>query len=253
MIDNIPQSNTEAAPVQEKEFEKAVTTTPETKVVETPQTDTQEDPNWKAFREARKRDRLEREAAERKAKEKEAEALALKAALEAALDKRPAPQQQQYYQDSFQPEESEDERIEKKVLAAIAAKEAEFNRQREQREQQEYPQRLNQQYPDFNEVVTQENLDYLEYHYPEIARAFQRVQNDYTKWEDIYRATKRLVPNSATAKKDAVRAEQNIMRPKSMSSIGASQTTDATPQHRLSDDRKAANWERMQRTLKGLS
>jgi len=66
-----------------------------------------EDHNWKAFREARKKDRAEREAAEKRAAEKEEEAAALKAAMEAAFSRTsPAPQQNYYSSEGFEPDES---------------------------------------------------------------------------------------------------------------------------------------------------
>src|SRR5271155_291964 len=57
------------------------------------------DPNWRAFREARKKDRADRESAERRAAEKEHEIAALKAAMESAFSKgSPSPHSsQQYY------------------------------------------------------------------------------------------------------------------------------------------------------------
>lgn len=214
----------------------------------------QEDPNWKAFREARKQDRLQKEQAERKAAEKEAEVQALKAAMEAAFarESRAPKQQQQSYNDYEEQEESEDERIEKKVAAAMAAREAAADRARAEREQQEYPQRLAQMYPDFNQVISSENLDYLEYHYPEVASPLKRLPDGQDKWADIYRACKKFIPNSTGAKKDSAKADVNFNKPRSMSS-GFTQVGDGIAQTRLTDDRKASNWERMQKTLKGLS
>ena len=208
-----------------------------------------EDPNWRAFREARKKDRQEKEAAERRAAEKEAEAAALKAAMEAAFAKS-TPQQPQY---GYEPEETEDDRIEKKVQAALAAREAAYERERVQREKQEYPERLRQSYPDFSQIVSTENLDYLEYHYPEVAGPLRRLPDDYHKWADIYRAVKKFVPNNTTAKKDAARADANSTKTRSMSSTGVTQPGEAMTSARLTEERRASNWERMQRTLKGLT
>lgn len=248
-MNNDTQATTEA-PVEQ---EKVVTgqSTPEV-VAEA----TNEDPNWKAFREARKKDRIEKEAAERKAQEKEAEVSALKAALEASLDRRPAQGQSQvsgYYPYNNDSEETEDERIEKKVQAALAVREQAAERQRQEREHQEYPQRLNQQYPDFNAIVTAENLDYLEYHYPEVARPLKRLTDNYDKWADVYQTLKKFVPNAAVVKQQVAKAESNLLRPKSMSAVGSTQNTEGTMSHKLSEDRKQANWERMQKTLRGLS
>ncbi len=214
--------------------------------------ETPEDPNWKAFREARKKDRADREAAERKAAEKEAEVAALKAAMEAAFTKSPPVQQQQYGYDQQQAE-SEDERIEKKVRAAIAAREAESEKLRAQREMQEYPNRLQRDFPDFQNVISQENRDYLDYHYPEISRPLSRLPDGYDKWHDIYHAIKKFIPNNSSVRKDSARADSNFNKPKSISSTGLTQSQETSSSNILSEERKAANWARMQKARKGLS
>ncbi len=212
----------------------------------------EEDPNWRAFREARKQDRAKTEAAEKRAAEKEAEANALKAAMEAAFAResksvhhRADMENREYASE----EESEDERIEKKVQAALAARERAADQARAQREQQEYPQRLNQTYQDFNQTVSSENLDYLEYHYPEVANPLKRLQDGYDKWADIYRAVKKFVPNSVTAKKEAARADSNFNKPKSMSSQHMTQPGATAGGNRLTQERMDENWARMRKTL----
>lgn len=214
---------------------------------------TQEDPNWKAFREARKKDRADKEAAENRAAEKEAEAAALKAAMEAAFAKQNKYQydRQNDYQNDR--EETEDERIEKKVQAAIAAREAASEKARLEREQQEYPNKLVQSYPDFNHTISQDNLDYLDFHYPEVSRPLQRLQDGFDKWSDIYKAIKKFVPNNTTSKKDAARADINFSKPKSMSSSSITQPGEPMGSARLTEEKRASNWERMQRILKGVS
>lgn len=215
------------------------------------------DPNWKAFREARKKDRAEKEAAERRASEKEAEVAALKAAMEAAFSKSaPTPQayQQYYGQNSYdQPEETEDQRIEKKVNALLAAKEEQNRREYQQREQKEYPNRLTRDFPDFNHVVNQESLDYIDYHYPEVSRPLQRLGDGYEKWHDIYHAIKKFVPNQQGARRDAARAEANNMKPKSISTNQMTPTGEVvrSSQQEL-EAKRADNWARMQRMLKGV-
>jgi hypothetical protein len=213
---------------------------------------TQEDPNWKAFREARKKDRAEREAAETRAREKEAEVAAYKAAMEAAFPKQsPVAQNNQLHGNEVY-EETEDERIEKKVQAAIASREARAEQEHIAREQREYPQRLAQTYPDFNQTIAQENLDYLDFHYPEVSRPLQRLPQGYDKWSDIYQAVKKFVPNT-NAKKDAAKADNNFTKPKSMSSTGITQPGEIKSASVISEERKAANWARMQQVLKGVS
>lgn len=252
-VNNIQENKTENNLPQENVAQENVVANlnqpkqPESKIEETP-----EELNWKAFREARKKERAEKEAAEKRAYEKEQEIAALKAAMEAAFSKsNPIPQQQQNYFD--QHEETEDERIEKKVQAAIAQREAAAERARIEREKQEYPNRLVKSYPDFHQVISQENLDYLDFHYPEVSRPLQRLSDDFDKWADIYQAIKKFVPNSTSAKKESAKADVNFAKPKSMSSTGITQSGEALGSNRLTEERRAANWERMQKVLKGLS
>lgn len=217
------------------------------------------DPNWKAFREARKRDRLEKEAAERKAKEKEAEVAALKAAMEAAFNKSAPSTQayQQYYginQSYDEPEETEEQRIERKVNELLEKKQRDYQKQQEEYEQREYPNRLKKDFPDFSQVCSQDNLDYLDFHYPEISRPLQRLNEGYDKWHDIYHAVKKLIPSHAQAKKDAIIADINANKPKSISSTQLSPSGEKTQESWQDiEQRRAQNWARMQRTLKGLS
>jgi hypothetical protein len=210
-----------------------------------------EDPNWKAFREARKKDRADREAAERKALEKQAEVEALKAAMEAAFSKSSHHVEQQSYD---RPEETEDERIEKKVQAALSIREAAAEKARIEREKQEYPNRLMKTYPDLNQVISQENLDYLDYHYPEISRPLQRLHDDFDKWSDIYNAIKKFVPNNTTAKKEAQKAEINMNKPKSISSHGITQPGEARSFSNMQDieAKRAARYAEMKRIINGV-
>lgn len=206
--------------------------------------------NWKAFREQRELERKAREEADRRALEKAAEAEALRAALEAITNKPSTSRQSSHdYDDN---EETEEQRIDKRVEAAIKQREAQAEQQRKQREMQEYPERLVSNYSDFNKVCNSENLDYLEYHYPEVATPFKHLPDGYDKWAAIYKAVKRFVPN-IDSKQDQHRAEKNLNKPGSISSPGNTQGGNAMPAARLDEERKKANWERMQRTLKGLS
>jgi hypothetical protein len=206
------------------------------------------DPNWKAFREQRKREAIEKAEAIKRANEKEAENAALKAAMEAALANTPRQYSNQEPQD-----ETEDERLEKKIQAAIAKRDAEFHRQMAENEKKALPQKLLQAFPDYEQVVNEENGAYLEYHHPELYRSLLRQPENFESCSDIYKVVKKLIPNSTTAKKEAAKADANFAKPKSMSTTGLSQMGEATASAKLSAERKAANWERMQKLLKGVS
>lgn len=204
--------------------------------------------NWKAFREQRESERRAREDAEKRAQQKQEEAAALRAALEAITNK---PNHNQI-DNSNDIDDSEEKRIDRRVKQIIEEREVQARQQNEQREKQEAPQRIVQTFPDFQKVVTTENCDYLDYHYPELTSPFKYMPDGYDKWVAMYNAIKKFVPN-LDSKKDMAKADKNLQKPGSISSTGTSQGTGAMQSNKLSEDRKAANWERMQRTLKGLS
>lgn len=211
--------------------------------VNNPVEETQEQINWKKFREQREVERKQKEAAEKRANEKEAEALALKAAMEAILNK-PSPMQQ-----INEEEVDEDTRFKKRIDAALAERDAREEQRRREREQQEFPQRLTANFTDFDKVCTTENLDYLEYHYPEVASAFKYAPDGYEKWAAVYKAVKRFVPNTES-KKDQNKAEKNFNKPQAMSVPGVTQVGDTAPMQ-LDEKRRADNWQRMQKIMKG--
>lgn len=231
--------------------QKVDTTVPqETKKAEAaPESD--KEVNWNKFKEARAIERKQAEEYQRRAQEKEAEAAALKAALEAIVNK-PSQQSRHTNQDQYGEEENEDVRIQKKVDAALAVREKAAEAQRAQREAEEYPQRLVQAYSDFHQVTQASNLDYLDYHYPEISQAFQAMPDGFAKWSAIYKAVKRFIPNTES-KKDSGKAENNLKKPQSISSGSISPTGEPMGANRLDEARKAANWARMEKVRKGLS
>lgn len=204
--------------------------------------------NWKAFREQRDKERRDKIEAERIAAQKAAEAEALKQAMEALMARPNSGRYVEAQGEVF--EESEDERIEKKIQAAIKKDREAFLQEQQERERREAPQRIMQMHPDFNQVVTTENCDYVDYHYPEITAAFKYMPDGIEKWSAMYKAIKRFIPNS-DSRKDAVRADKNMQKPGSASTTAAAQGTPGTAV--LTEDRRRANWERMTKTMKGVS
>lgn len=212
-----------------------------------PPAENQEQINWRKFREARELERRQKVEAEKKASEKEAEVQALQAALAAVVNK-PAAKIMEVAQSSFE-EESDAERIRRQVDEAIADRDKKNEIERLKREHAEFPSRVQSNFKDFDQVCTAENLDYLEYHYPEVASPYKHLPDGYEKWASIYQAVKRFVPNT-NSKKDAARAEKNLTKPQSMSIAGKTQVGDTAPQQ-LDDKRRSDNWQRMQRVMKG--
>lgn len=205
--------------------------------------ETDQDRNWKAQRERLAIERKEKQEAQRKAEEKAAETEALKAALDAVLNKP-----QQRHQNEPDDVDEEEERIQRKVDKAIQDREKQYQQQQQQRENQEFPQRLRQVHKDFDTVCSQENIDYLEYHHPEIAEAFNYMPDGFNKWSKAYLAIKKLIPHTGNDEKKKMTA--NLNKPQSMAVSGVTQVGDNAP-IQLDDKRRAENYKRMLRVMKG--
>lgn len=234
---------------------------PEVKLAEAPTTSQPQSPpeiakqpeetieqiNWRKFRKEREKERRDKEDSDRRAAEAEEKASAMKAAMEALISK---PHQSPPHQNLDDIEETEEQRIDKRVEQALERDRQRREKERSERELKELPQKLSSTFNDFNQVCTQENLDYLEYHYPEVARRFKSAPETFETWADFYKVIKRFVPNH-DSKKDQAKIEKNMSKPQSMSSPGISQTGDQAPSKALDEKRRQDNWARMQRVMKG--
>lgn len=234
---------------QQKEVSREINN-PETSAQTAPE-ETEKDINWRKWKENRQKERenAARETEARIKAEKEAEAL--RQALESVVNK-PTYNQRQEPNQYDQEEETEEQRINRKVEEALAKREQQYQQQREQEELKSYPTKLNNTYSDFNQVCSAENLDYLEYHHPELAKAFAHRKDGFDKWADIYNAVKRYVPNT-NSNRDAQKAEKNLQKPQSLSHSSLSATGPIGSSYQLTEQKRKENWARMQRSLKGLS
>lgn len=202
--------------------------------------------NWKKFREEREQLRKQAEEEKKQREKAEKEAAAIKAALEAVVSK-PVPQQDQY----GYPDPSDEEKIQKLVAEAIERDRQKQKEEQAKKEASELPTRLNQEYKDFSKVCTPENLDYLEYHHPEIATSFKYMPDCYDKWANLYKTVKKLVPYSDKAQ-DEKRIQENAMKPQA----NVPAITDSSPQTqgwRMTEQRRMDNWRRMQQEIKSQS
>jgi hypothetical protein len=196
--------------------------------------------NWKRFREEKEKDRKAKEDAERRAKQKEEEAAALQAAMEAILNK-PVPNQ-------HEEDEDEEKRLEKKVQELLKREREKEEKERRERENKELPNKIRKEINDFDSVCTSENIDYLEYHYPEVAAGLQHMPDSFEKWNMVYRAVKRFVPYQ-NKNDDAKRIENNMKKPQA-SSPSITDTAPTGSPWKLTEERRRQNWERMQRDMK---
>ena len=102
---------------QETVATPVVAETPQT--TQAPPTETIEEVNWRKFRQQREEERKQKEAAEKYARQKEEETAALKLAMEALVNK---PQTQQTYEE----EDSDEQRIDKLVEKKLKQREAQI-------------------------------------------------------------------------------------------------------------------------------
>lgn len=275
MTDTVNQDSTEQTPIaqeQEPVVAQQVTETPASQDTqpssdEQPQAEelTPEQINWRKFREERGAERkrreeeaASREAAEKAAKEKDEQIAALQQAMTQAMNSGQSvtPDQQQQIIDELDPTDiPTGEQVSKYVESTVQKI---IKKEVEKQQQQVYQQSekaklaaLPKDNPDFEQVCSTENLDYLEFHYPGVAVAFNNMPDDYTKWSNIYATVKKLVPNYDAGQQRA-RAEANALKPQSMSVSGVSSTGDQAPNVNLDANRRAEIWKRMQRKMKGL-
>lgn len=215
--------------------------------------ETPQDRDWKKWKENRKKEREEAAKVTEAKIKAETEAAALRAALESLVNTNgPLPRHNTSLSNSEAMEdESEEKRIERRVNEALSKREQELERQRHQKDLQEYPNKLRNTYPDFNQICTQENLDYLEFHHPELSKSLSKTADGFDKWADIYNAVKRYIPNPKSSS-DSKRADRNLQKPQSFQNSGLT-PPEGQSSARLEEKRRAENWERMQRTLKGLN
>lgn len=218
------------------------TTAPAESPEATKEEDTPQKIDWRRFKEARKVERQQKEDAERRAAQRAAEADALRAAMEALVNKGHAAS-------STGQENTEDKSVKQQIEEALAQERQRVKQERLEQEQSEFPQKLAQTYQDFDQVCNADNLDYLEFHHPETAAAFKLLPEGFDKWSKIYKAIKRYIPNNADHR-DQKKAERNLQKPQSMAASGRTGTGDTAPRT-LDDKRRDDNWKRMQRVMKG--
>lgn len=244
------------AEVQAKEQEQKVAQNQEAPQVNAAPTETaqpteenQNQINWRKFRQERERERKEKEEADRRAREerdrasqKEAEVAALKAALESVVKPK-----SEAIEDG---EKSQEQLIEEKIQRALERERQNNAQEARKREAAELPTRLVQTFSDFNQVVNSENIDYLQFHHPEIWAGYKNAIENFETYSGLYKAIKKHVPN-VDAKKESAKIERNLSKPQSPSQPGMAVGGDVAPS-RLDDKKKQDNWLRMRKAMKGL-
>lgn len=239
-----------------EEKEKIQETQPADTKPKDEQQETVEQINWRKFREKREEERKAAEKAIAEEKERtekaRAEAKALKEAIDALVASGNSGRTDgNELSGSSNPNSGSgsDSDISSIVAREIERVEREREKIRAEQERREWPQRLSRECADFDKVCTAENLDYLEYHHPEIAAPFKDLPDGYNKWKNIYAVLKKMIPNP-TSTKDEARMDRNLAKPKSISTPGLPTGGEGAPSL-IDDARKMNNWKRMQQVMRG--
>jgi|AntAceMinimDraft_18_1070375.scaffolds.fasta_scaffold20542_2 hypothetical protein len=208
-----------------------------------PQEETQEEINWKKYREDNKKNKKAREDAEEKAAQKAQETEDLKRALEEVVNKKT------YSHEQEDEDEDESTRINKEVERILAIKDSEREKARAEKELTALPQKLASSHKDFNDVCSEDNLLYFEYHFSDLATSFKYMPDSFEKWDNLYKAIKRVMPDASKKKHYDAVAEKNLNAPKShATAAGAPKSTSVRAG--LSQEAKNANWLAMKERMK---
>jgi len=224
----------EVKPEQEKPHEPAQTEQPEDET----------EKNWRAVREKRKEDeRLRKEQAKKIEEQQE-----MLKAMEALLNKQNAPQPQTSDELKIHPQEWVTGEQLEKIIEKDRKEREEMRKQEEQRQMQ---QRIRSSFPDMDDVLSQDNLAYLEYHEPEIAAGIAQIQDPYLQVANAYKTVKRLVPQMTDQDRKKMERTQNA--PSSLSDPKVSGNTGNTAQgnyrsNRMTPQRKRELYEEMLRS-----
>lgn len=223
---------------------------------------TPEQINWRKFREQRAR---EREEAKQQAAQAEQERQA-REALQRFISENLAKQGAQVQLTPAQQEQiiadlPDDEiptggeikgyiqrQIERGVQEAL-------QRTKSEQERQKLPTQVRSQLKDFDEVCSQENIDYLQYKAPYLAESLSaRLKNpENVRFEDLaalYDAVLQVVP-SASEKKTPAQV-QDPQKPRSLSHPIANASRDIAPRS-LSAKQREEEYQRMVALAKGLA
>ena len=206
--------------------------------------------NWKAFLEKRKEDQalLEKEQEknrllEESSHKRQKELDEIKILVETLVNKK----------SHDEPEDEDNETRTKKAIAAEVDRIIE-KREKERRDNDEKDRfqkesiEIKNQMPDLLEVCNQENLAYLEYYFPEIAKPLAMMPNSFEKTRLAYQAVKKHVK---MATKDKEKIEKNLSKPKSVHSAMSNESQNEESSAVMSDKRKNETWQKMQRLMSG--
>jgi hypothetical protein len=225
----------------------------QTQEPQTQENEPQDDPvekNWKAVREKQKEEERKRQEHERKIAEQQEMIKALEKVIntQGNAQGQTQPQTNSNGVEIHPNEWVTGEQLEK--IREQDRKQYDEIRKKEEayRQQMEMQQKLNNNYPDYKDVLNQDNLAYLEYHEPEIAASIQQIQDPYLQVAAAYKNVKAFVPQMHERDKAKMERTQNAPGSLSDPRLNNHTNQNATMQpnsKRLSKQRQQELWKEM--------
>jgi hypothetical protein len=159
-------------------------------------------------------------------------------------------QQPQQNQQDESTNYSPDDLVEWKVVQKeLAKRDEQFKRYQQQNEASSAESRLRNEYPDFDSVVSAENIQLFNQLEPELAETIGSSTNMYKKAVAAYKAIKKL--SIADNSSDRNRIKNNALKPKPTSSTSSKSSDSPLSKansygNSLNDEQKNALWKEMQ-------
>lgn len=150
----------------------------------------------------------------------------LRRQLQQMEDSRKPQVQQHYEEEAYDFSIAPDDLVEGKHLSAVSKKIRQLEEQVKNYQQQTavsgIESRLKTQYPDFDSVVTKENIEIFKTAYPDLANAIGSSSDLYSKGMSTYTLIKKFgIHQSQNMPQSVDRVRQNLSKPASSASVGA--------------------------------
>lgn len=153
---------------------------------------------------------------------------------------------------------NDDDLVEGKHLGKVAKKMRELQKQLKQYEKQSSmaatEAKLKAQYPDFDQVLSRDNIETFRYAYPELAATVDSTQDVYTKAVSAYTLIKKFGVYAPQAERE--RVAKNIAKPRPLSTVAPQQGDSPVSRanafaNGLTKDLQEQMWKEMRDARKG--
>jgi hypothetical protein len=217
--------------------------------------ETQEQINWRKVREKREQDRIAQEEALKKSQQKDQKIAELTELIQSIQPNQNTNLTKEQEQKVIADLLDEDiptggevknflkQYIPNAVNEILKQQSAEQEKRRQEEERQNLGSNLQKKHTDFYNVVNEDNIAYLDYHYPEVSEALTALPEGVNKWSKIYSTVKKLVPSNSD--NSTARIERNMNKPQPGAISSSSPSAEMSIGKSLTEAQKAENYKRL--------